>query len=249
VNLDRVPRHHAAVRAGTDLLVQSGQLRLAQVTGVDVRACEGIEDVPFTASQALSHELRTPLTIIKGEADIALRGDDKSRDVYQDALRRVSEAADHTARLVDGLLFVARTEAGEIRLELQRVQLHTVVEEARDIFSHEVSVEGGGGDGTVRCDPGRIRQALLVLLENARHHGRDRIHVRTGTDVAGLTVSVEDSGPGMNDADKALAFERFFRGSNAAERYRKGTGLGLPVALSSPSGACSKGRSIPWSGP
>jgi len=180
----------------------------------------------------VSHELRTPLTIIKGEADIALRGVEKSRPVYQDALRRVREAANHTARLVDDLLFVARTEAGEVRLERQEMDLRTAVREACDIVNRDVVLHDDTEHGVVHGDPGRIRQALLVLLENARHHGGDRIHVRIGAHGDGLGVSVEDTGPGMSDADKAQAFERFFRGSNAAERYREGTGLGLPVALS-----------------
>lgn len=180
----------------------------------------------------VSHELRTPLTIIKGESDIALRGDEKSPEVYQDALRRVREAASHTARLVDDLLFVARTEAGEIQLNLETIDLVQVVEEARDTFGHNVPVLECVQDAIMQGDAGRIRQALLVLLENARHHGGDDIKIRLTDTDDGYSVSVEDSGPGMTDTEKGLAFERFFRGSNAAERYQAGAGLGLPVALS-----------------
>lgn len=180
----------------------------------------------------VSHELRTPLTIIKGEAEIALRGARKSPDAYEDALRRVREAATHTARLVDDLLFVARTEAGEVRLDLHQLDLSRVVGEAREIFGHDVPLNDCIDDGAMHGDAGRIRQSLLVLLENARHHGGDRILIRTADSKDGIAVSVEDAGPGMSDADKDLAFERFFRGSNAAERYRDGAGLGLPVARS-----------------
>jgi len=180
----------------------------------------------------VSHELRTPLTIIKGESDIALRGGEKSTDIYKDALRRVREAASHTARLVDDLLFVARTEAGEVQLHLEEMNLKKVIEEVRDTFGHEVPVELCTQHAYMKGDAGRIRQALLVLLENARHHGGDGIKIVLDADYDGYTVAVEDSGPGMSDSEKDQAFERFFRGSNAAERYQAGAGLGLPVALS-----------------
>ena len=180
----------------------------------------------------VSHELRTPLTIIKGESDIALRGEEKHPEIYRDALRRVREAASHTARLVDDLLFVARTEAGEVQLQLKEIDLNKVIEEARDTFGHGVPITFAEGTAVMQGDAGRIRQALLVLLENARHHGGDEIQIVLHTTDQGYSVSVEDSGPGMSDEEKDQAFERFFRGSNAAERYQAGAGLGLPMALS-----------------
>jgi len=180
----------------------------------------------------VSHELRTPLTIIKGESDIALRGEEKNPEIYKDALRRVGEAASHTARLVDDLLFVARTEAGEIQLHLEEMDLKKVIEEVRDTFGHDVPVEFRTQRANMSGDAGRLRQALLVLLENARHHGGDGIKIVLDATYDGYVVAVEDSGPGMSDDEKDQAFERFFRGSNAAERYQAGAGLGLPVALS-----------------
>lgn len=199
-------------------------LMLAEVKRSDASRKRMIADV--------SHELRTPLTIIKGEADIALRGDVKPATVYQDALTRVREAANHTARLVDDLLFVARNEAGEIQLNLSHMDLHAVVDEARNTFGSDVPIESTVGTAPIQGDAGRIRQALLVLLENARHHGGNKIMLRIDSALEGFRVAVEDTGPGMSDTEKSQAFERFFRGSNAAERYKEGSGLGLPVALS-----------------
>ncbi len=180
----------------------------------------------------VSHELRTPLTIIKGEADIALRGDEKSPETYQVALKRVREAANHTARLVDDLLFVARTEAGEVQLNVQDIDLLNTIEEALATFGRNMSFDSDVEQAWIQGDGGRIRQALLVLLENARHHGGDTIRVLFDVTDEGYRLAVEDKGPGMCDTEKGLAFERFFRGSNAAARYEEGTGLGLPVALS-----------------
>lgn len=180
----------------------------------------------------VSHELRTPLTIIKGEADIALRGGLKEISVYTDALERTREAANHTARLVDDLLFVARTEAGEIRLKLADVDLCRVAREAHATFGPDAQLSIDTVTAPTRVDAGRIQQALIVLLENARHHGGGNIQLNLGDTAGGYFFAVEDTGPGMTDDEKSQAFERFYRGSNAAERYGDGAGLGLPVAQS-----------------
>ncbi len=180
----------------------------------------------------VSHELRTPLTIIKGEVDIALRGDVKAVEYYREALERSREAANHTVRLVDDLLFVARTEAGEIRLNLETMDLVTVINEVKDTFLHDAEFSSELTTAPLAGDAGRISQALLVLLDNARHHGGEWVGIDLQAEANGYRILVEDSGPGMTDEEKAQAFERFYRGSNAAERYREGAGLGLPVARS-----------------
>ena len=180
----------------------------------------------------VSHELRTPLTIIQGEADIALRGGEKPAEVYCEALTRARDAARHTSHLVDDLLFIARNESGEVRLKIDQIDLNELIEEIRVIFCIEVSYITDLITAPMRGDPDRLRQTLLVLLENARHHGGDKIVIRLLRTPTGYCAAIEDNGPGMTDEEKEKAFERFFRGSNAAEHYREGLGLGLPVAQS-----------------
>ncbi len=179
----------------------------------------------------VSHELRTPLTVIRGEADIALRGE-KEPEEYRQALKMVREAAMHTSRLVDDLLFVARHEAGEARLDVAEADLLEILEPLATGKGTKAAIITSLETATLRCDPGRIRQALLILLENARHYGGDIIEIRVDPSPHGLRIAIEDNGPGLSDADKKSAFERFFRGSNAAERFGDGAGLGLPVAKS-----------------
>ncbi len=180
----------------------------------------------------VSHELRTPLTIIQGEADIALRGKEKTPDEYRSALGRTRDAASHTAKLVDDLLFVARAEAEDPRLRVEDTDLVALASETVATFGPDVVIDSDVEKASVIADPTRVRQALLILLENARHHGGDEILVRLHQGAGGYRISVEDNGPGMSDVEKENAFHRFFRGSNAAERYSSGAGLGLPVARS-----------------
>ncbi|NJN46852.1 MAG: sensor histidine kinase [Candidatus Competibacteraceae bacterium] len=70
----------------------------------------------------------------------------------------------------------------------------------------------------------------MILLENALRYGGSKIDVRLDRAPEGYLVAVSDNGPGMAEDEQARAFERFFRGSNAASRYGQGSGLGLPVA-------------------
>jgi len=183
----------------------------------------------------VSHELRTPLTIIRGEADIALRGQSKPPEIYREALGRCRDAANHTARLVDDLLFVARREAGETRLKVEAVELVSLLQ--RFVNEHRSFPEGNVvtfastvDNAPIRGDEGRIRQVVLILLENALRYGGKEIGVRLDRAHTGFIVTVSDNGPGMAEEELAHAFERFFRGSNASDRYSQGTGLGLPVA-------------------
>ena len=185
----------------------------------------------------VSHELRTPLTIIHGEADIALRGDDKQPQTYREALEKCRSAAAHTSRLVEDLLFVARSEVGDIRLQFEPIDLTVllpkIVEEYRNIVETNAStidVECGVDSAVVRADAGRIQQVVLVLLENALRYGGQCIDVRLDRLSAGFAFRISDDGPGLTAEESERAFDRFFRGPNAADGYDRGAGLGLPIA-------------------
>ncbi|MBW4709205.1 HAMP domain-containing histidine kinase [Roseobacter sp. YSTF-M11] len=177
----------------------------------------------------VSHELRTPLTIIQGESDVALRGADKTIDEYREALRRTRETAKHTNLLVNDLLFISREEAGQTRLKRERVDLKKLLQEAIAVFDPDIPVITDLDSAEMSLDISRIRQCLAAMIQNARRYGGPDISVRLLRTPAGYRVSVEDNGPGLPDAEKEKAFERFFRGSNAAGQYEDGAGLGLPV--------------------
>ncbi len=177
----------------------------------------------------VSHELRTPLTIIQGESEVALRGEPKSIPEYQEALRRARDTAKHTNRLVDDLLFISRKEAGEIHLDVQETDLNALLEQTLALFGNDVPILPSVEKATAKIDALRIRQCVLALLHNARRHGGTDIVARIDHAPIGFRIAIEDNGPGLSDTDKAHAFERFFRGSNAARNYSDGTGLGLPV--------------------
>ncbi|MGZ2255935.1 ATP-binding protein [Roseobacter sp. A03A-229] len=180
----------------------------------------------------VSHELRTPLTIIQGESDVALRGEDKTVEEYREALRRTRETAKHTNLLVNDLLFISREEAGQTKLKRERVDLQNLVQEAVAVFGPDIPVVTDITQADMSLDVSRIRQCIAAMIQNARRYGGPEIIVRLLRTANGYRLCVEDNGPGLPDDEKEKAFERFFRGSNAADRYEDGAGLGLPVVRS-----------------
>jgi len=180
----------------------------------------------------VSHELRTPLTIIRGEADVALRGGDKPAEDYREALSRARDAAAHTSRLVDDLLFVARSEAGAAKLDVAEIDLVALARGAAQLVDRPVEMALSSPTALVEADAQRLRQCVLILLENAARYGGAGVTIRVDKSVGGYRVAVEDNGPGMTEEERSRAFQRYFRGSDAASHYSEGVGLGLPVAKS-----------------
>ena len=187
----------------------------------------------------ISHELRTPLTIIRGEAEISLRGHDKAVEDYKGTLQRVLEQAEHTARLVDDLLFVARQNAGETRMSRQAVALPEIVESVcgdNEVLAAKrgvtVTLRQDVTEAVVSGDPGRLRQLFLILVDNAIRYSEPRgeVDIYMGPAPKGVVVRVSDGGIGIAPDELERIFERFYRGDNAGEHNAEGTGLGLPVA-------------------
>jgi signal transduction histidine kinase len=188
----------------------------------------------------VSHELRTPITVIRGEAEVTLRGEAaKPAEEYRAALARIAEQAAHTGRLVDDLLFVARAEAGEPRMAMQAVALDALLR--RTLIEAEAIARGAevalalteaAAETVVQGDPGRLRQALMILLDNAiRYSGAGSfVEVALRHSPAGAALCVADKGIGIAEEDLPHVFERFWRGSRAARLHADGSGLGLPLA-------------------
>lgn len=187
----------------------------------------------------VSHELKTPLTVIQGEADIALRGNDKELAVYKEALMRASEAAKHTSQLVDDVLFIGRQELNQASLDLKQQDIlpiiETMIDTLQSLFERSnanITLHSHAKNTVVSIDEKRIKQVLIILLENACHYGGKNITLNVLQSPDGLVISVNDDGPGIEPVEIEHIFDRFFRGNNAAERYGSGAGLGLPVAKS-----------------
>ncbi|NND44616.1 MAG: HAMP domain-containing histidine kinase [Xanthomonadales bacterium] len=186
----------------------------------------------------ISHEFRTPLTVIRGESEIALRAKSRNKEEYRESFQRIMDQADHTTRLVDDLLFIARVDAGEPRLDLRSVAISGTLEAVCEEFKaraqqKDITIEQRGTD--VDClvlgDAGRLRQVFAILLDNALRYSNagGTVEVDLALDESEVRVRFRDHGIGLTPDEAEQAFERFFRGAQA-EEHAPGTGLGLPVA-------------------
>lgn len=184
----------------------------------------------------ISHELRTPLTIIRGEAQVALRRDDRDSDEYRDALSCVLEQSVALSRLVDDLLFIARADSNNLRLSREHVDLAQLAEDiARDLqhsakSGQTINVSHQGNTG-IAADSERLRQLIVILTENALRYAPEATAVTLDIRAEGHTVelNVIDQGPGIAADDLPFVFDRFYRGQQG-KTDDQGLGLGLAVA-------------------
>lgn len=186
----------------------------------------------------ISHEFRTPLTVIRGEAEIAMRGKSKRKVDYLEALERIIDQVDQTTGLVDDLLFIARADAGEPRLKVRPVSVGSLLEPVCSDFAasadqKEVTIQQqfANVQATVMGDAGRLRQVFAILLDNALRYSEKggSIIISLEKIKSEIIVRVSDDGIGLSEEEATQAFQRFFRGENALD-HAIGTGLGLPVA-------------------
>ena len=183
--------------------------------------------VEFTADA--SHELRTPLSVISAEADVALS---TPRDAagYRDALARIQRESVRLRHLVDDMLWLARFDSRPPPPRDEPVDLATLAQACADRFravGPAITADTAAGPAPISAPPEWIDQLAGVLMDNAcRYAGPDGV-VRIGVRAHGSRVSltVEDSGPGIAEADRPQLFDRFRR---AAEQ-RSGAGLGLAI--------------------
>jgi signal transduction histidine kinase len=187
---------------------------------------------------SVSHELRTPLTTIKGYAEALADGVVGVEGVQRAGQTMLAES-EHLDRLVQDLMVLARLEADDFPLEFLRVDLLALAEKAADAWGGRYAGEGVllrtelfDPPVVAHTDPGRVRQVVDGLLENALRVVQPGAPVVLAVRIeAGRAViEVRDGGPGFTDEDLAIAFEQ----GALHERYKGvrkvGSGLGLALA-------------------
>ncbi len=192
----------------------------------------------------ISHELRTPTTAIRGEAQIALRGEVKPAEEYRQSLRRIEGAARQLGATIDDLLTMARSDMDSLSLRLEPLDLRGVLEEALALGEGMAEARGirlERGDWPeplrLRGDADRLKQLFLVLIDNAVRYSHRGGSVTLGVARAeagvarpAIEVSISDEGIGIADDALGQVFERGYRAPEAAAHCADGSGLGLPIA-------------------
>ncbi|MCW2932895.1 MAG: histidine kinase, partial [Actinomycetia bacterium] len=181
----------------------------------------------FTADA--SHELRTPLSVIRAETDLALAGSRDAAD-YRDTLVRIRAESDRLGRLVGDMLWLARFDSHPPRQDEGPVDLATVARACSDRFRSvgpAVTAAVTTEPALVSAPPEWIDRLAGVLMDNACRHAGPGGQVRIGVAVSGprVTLTVEDSGPGIPADQRSRLFDRFSRATG------QGSGAGLGLAI------------------
>ena len=183
-----------------------------------------------------SHELRTPIAVIEGYANMLARWGREDEKVLDESITAIQNEAHNMKHLVEQLLFLARGDAGRTELKLENVELNSLImeiyEESVMIDElHPYKIRTYERPLNVMADPGLIKQAVRILVDNAAKYTEngDEIVLASGMNEAGRPyLMVQDSGIGMKEPDVEHMFDRFYRADEA--RTKEGTGLGLSIA-------------------
>lgn len=185
---------------------------------------------------SITHDFRTPLTSIKASVTSLLSAQKPDAAQQRELLTVVDEECDRLNHLVEEASEMARLEAGEFELNLSAVPIQRIIEAALEhcrnaLGSREIRLQIAPGLPPVRADLDRAKEVLLQLLDNANLYSpKDRpIVIRAEANGNSVVTSVADQGPGIEDLEQGMIFDKFYRGKD--QRYLvQGTGMGLPIA-------------------
>ncbi|MDQ7980912.1 ATP-binding protein [Paraburkholderia sp. SARCC-3016] len=218
VEIDAHQKTDAALKRATEAAKSANQAKSRYVTG-------------------LSHELRTPLNSILGYAHLLLQARDEIPAARHHAIQTIQRSGEHLLALVDGLLDVARIEAGKLQLNVTRVPLTDFIEHLAAMLRPQAAEKAldfdvqtvGRLPRIVRSDEKCMRQILINLIGNAiRFTSAGSVTLRVSHAWDTVTFEVSDTGPGIAPADIERLFMPFERG-HAARDHDHGAGLGLTI--------------------
>ncbi len=198
----------------------------------------------------VSHELRTPLTTIRGNMDLlqrmasSIRNGPPSEELLHEFADIVDEVESETTRmstLINDLLLLAQADSGVLKLQMEPVELDTVLldvyRQARRIAEHRkgpgaLAIQLGSEDqALVLGDRARLHQLLLNLVDNAIKYTPSGGAITLSLENSGgwVRVTVHDTGIGISPEQQQHIFDRFYRTDKARSREQGGSGLGLSI--------------------
>lgn len=226
----RVP----AAPEGTEL----GEVTSALNAAFDARTASESALRAFVADA--SHELRTPLASVHGWADLYAQGALRDQSDVDDAMANIRTQAARMQEIVEGLLALARIDAGSDDADVEIVDLGGVITGLARDFSrrhpeHRLVLDVADETVVVAGRLELVRQAAGNLVGNAFRHtpAGTTVRVSVTSDGTWAALVVEDDGPGLGAEERARAFERFWR---ADPRGSGGSGLGLAIARAAAEG-------------
>lgn len=185
---------------------------------------------------SITHDFRTPLTSIKAAVSSMLTAGNSNSAQSRELLTIIDEECDRLNHLVEEAAEMAKIEAGELTLALAPTRIEEIIQAALDhcrsaLGVRRVDVHVSPGLPPVRADLERAKEALVQLIDNANLYSPKEKSITITAEPTGdtVTTSVADRGPGIDDFEQTMIFDKFYRGKD--QRYLvRGTGMGLPIA-------------------
>ncbi len=177
-----------------------------------------------------AHELRTPVANIRTALEVALINPYAAE--WPDIARDVLVQDERMQSLIDELLVLARSDAGELapaRTRVDAAAIGAAVVAERDGGVLDVSF-AADGPAWVEADPAHLARAITNIVDNAIRHAETAVRVEVSVEGGQVRIGVVDDGPGMAPGDRERVFERFVRLEDDRGRASGGTGLGLAIA-------------------
>lgn len=208
------------------------------------KALKQSERLKSALLDAVTHDLRTPLTSIKASVttliddEHSLRNDRAStlgEEGRQEMLEVINEEADRLDWFIEGMMKLARIEAGELQLQRRKTSVREILLAATKralprTKNHHVEIEPLGDLPYLSVDEAALVEVMYVLLDNAAKYSEPGSSIKISATVANakeVFLSVEDNGCGIPTELRERVFEKFFRADDAGPA---GTGLGLAIA-------------------
>ena len=185
---------------------------------------------------SITHDFRTPLTSMKAAVSSLLGALPSDAAQTHELLSIINEECDRLNRLVEEAGEMAKLEAGEIALDLAAVSVAEIIHTAlgqcnASLAGRAVDVRIPADLPQVYADRERAKEALVQLVDNANLYSPKDQPITITAELTGdtVTTSVADRGPGIEDFEQTMIFDKFYRGKD--QRYLvRGTGMGLPIA-------------------
>jgi two-component system sensor histidine kinase KdpD len=186
---------------------------------------------------SVTHEFRTPLTAIKASATSLLGSGTHSPEENHELLTIIDEESDRLNRLIGEAAEMAQLDANKVEFNFGTEPIRPTVDQALDelkqiIAQHPIEVRIPADLPPARMDAPHIKEVLVHLLENAVKYSSANAPIRITAEAKEkdrmLTISIADRGPGIDDFEQSLVFEKFYRGRNQRVQVH-GTGMGLAI--------------------
>jgi len=183
---------------------------------------------------SLSHELRTPLTAITGWSETLLSSDSLDKDTRR-GMKIILGETRRLTEMVMELLDFTRIQDGRFTLNMETADLRAEFEDTVYMYGSRLAQDGitlnyNENDDDIpeiNCDPQRLRQVILNILDNAAKHGGKGKQIETDISFRDdhVVITVRDYGPGIPEDELPLVKKKFYKGSSKA----RGSGIGLAV--------------------